>query len=250
MYYVYGLIDPRNNMPFYIGKGKNNRCYDHLKETLKNTNNKRKYYKIKKILSLGLEVYVYKFKENIKNEKEAYNIEEYYIREYGRIGFDELGILTNICLSSIPPSPKGRNVSDITKKKIGDAQRGMLNHRYGKKCSDEEKERKRQYNLKHNIVPPSNKGISHSKETKEKMSISAKGRIRTKEQIESWKLSNIKYYDLIFQNKEITISNYDLKLFCEKNLYSYCNLIKNNKVDIFKSYKDLKIKKSNHSCWK
>jgi hypothetical protein len=30
MYYVYELIDPRNNMPFYIGKGKGRRAKTHL----------------------------------------------------------------------------------------------------------------------------------------------------------------------------------------------------------------------------
>ena len=30
MYYVYALIDPRNNKIFYIGKGLNNRMYVHL----------------------------------------------------------------------------------------------------------------------------------------------------------------------------------------------------------------------------
>lgn len=33
LYYVYIYIDPRNNFPFYIGRGKNDRCYKHSKET-------------------------------------------------------------------------------------------------------------------------------------------------------------------------------------------------------------------------
>ena len=32
-YYVYLYIDPRNNEIFYVGKGKGNRCFSHLKET-------------------------------------------------------------------------------------------------------------------------------------------------------------------------------------------------------------------------
>lgn len=31
-YYVYALIDPKNNMPFYIGKGKDKRLKQHFKE--------------------------------------------------------------------------------------------------------------------------------------------------------------------------------------------------------------------------
>jgi len=34
-YYVYALIDPRNNKPFYIGKGKDNRIYNHVNNAIK-----------------------------------------------------------------------------------------------------------------------------------------------------------------------------------------------------------------------
>lgn len=33
MYYVYILVDPRNNKPFYVGKGKDDRVYTHVKGT-------------------------------------------------------------------------------------------------------------------------------------------------------------------------------------------------------------------------
>ena len=35
-YYVYMLIDPSNNKPFYVGKGKNNRVFDHIEYAFKN----------------------------------------------------------------------------------------------------------------------------------------------------------------------------------------------------------------------
>ena len=33
-YYVYALIDPRDNRIFYIGKGKGNRIFQHAKDAL------------------------------------------------------------------------------------------------------------------------------------------------------------------------------------------------------------------------
>ena len=54
-YYVYQLVDPRNNKPFYIGKGNGNRAYQHSK--LKDGNkNPYKDRKIKSILKENLEI--------------------------------------------------------------------------------------------------------------------------------------------------------------------------------------------------
>ena len=37
-YYVYALINPINNKPFYIGKGKENRVFSHKEEVINDFN--------------------------------------------------------------------------------------------------------------------------------------------------------------------------------------------------------------------
>lgn len=55
MYYIYAYIDPRTDLPFYIGKGKNNRKTDHLREHLGKTDNADKVKVIQELALLGLE---------------------------------------------------------------------------------------------------------------------------------------------------------------------------------------------------
>jgi hypothetical protein len=60
-YYVYLLIDPRNGLPFYVGKGKGRRCYAHEKEALEGRRAAR-YTVIRAILAAGLKVEIRKIK--------------------------------------------------------------------------------------------------------------------------------------------------------------------------------------------
>ena len=99
IYYVYALIDPRTDMPFYIGKGKNNRLTQHLREA---TTGSKKNNRITEIRNAGSEPYALKLLENLA-ETDAYRFEEDIIATLGREEIDENGILTNNRLSAWAP---------------------------------------------------------------------------------------------------------------------------------------------------
>jgi len=73
--YVYMLLDPRGNMPFYVGKGKDNRVFDHINCALID-NEKRdlKYEIIKEIQNKGHNVEHVILRHGLK-ESEAFHIE-------------------------------------------------------------------------------------------------------------------------------------------------------------------------------
>lgn len=236
LYYVYAIIDPRNNKPFYIGKGKKNRYLDHSKETKENTSNIYKFNKIQKILKCNLTIEYLFLHFNIIDENMAYNIEKYYINLFGRK--IDGGILTNICKNNIPPSRNGRIVSKETREKISKKQRGILNHRYGKTNSNESNILRRNFNIENNIKPPSNKNKKHTNFTKQKISISNTGKKRTDLQILSLKKRNSIWY--IFNdtvtNKKITIQSYKLKELCKNNKLDYHQLLRRSRIN--KLYKN------------
>ncbi len=134
--------------------------------------NPHKDRKIAKIRSLGFEVGMIKWAENL-NESEAYDLEESLIIKFGRKSSG--GILTNICIDSRPPSALGRTVSDETREKIGVAQRGALNHRFGKTFTTEQKTKRSQIAKDIGQRPPVRSGPM-SEEQKQKISEANKGR--------------------------------------------------------------------------
>jgi hypothetical protein len=105
MYYIYQYIDPRNNLPFYIGKGKDTRKYDHIHNEQSKRENPTKAQVIKEILDAGLSPIIQELESNIVDETDAYAREDYYILKHGRQGIDENGILTNKVLYGRPPTP-------------------------------------------------------------------------------------------------------------------------------------------------
>ena len=86
------LIDPRHNLPFYVGKGKDRRCDYHLWEAkYRTTKNSYRLNKIRKLLSDGYTPIVKKIEENV-SDSFAKEFEMLLISE-----IKELGIkLTNI----------------------------------------------------------------------------------------------------------------------------------------------------------
>jgi len=101
-YYVYELVDPRTNIPFYIGFAKNkNRPLHHLKECqrwilgkcIRNINT-FKLGRIKKLLELGYDFH-YRFIFQTHDSDEAYRHEQVLIEHYGRLDI-KTGILTNM----------------------------------------------------------------------------------------------------------------------------------------------------------
>lgn len=93
-YYVYGLIDPRTNSIFYIGKGKNKRIYQHLKEKPDLFSNIEKLNKINEIQESGFDVDFIYITTDL-SEEIAFFIEKTIIYRLGRKIFGE-GELTNI----------------------------------------------------------------------------------------------------------------------------------------------------------
>ncbi|WP_299116904.1 GIY-YIG nuclease family protein [uncultured Winogradskyella sp.] len=81
-YYVYALINPMDNKPFYIGKGKNKRAKRHLSEVKKgNIVNHKKHFIIQQLISVGLKPSIAVIENNL-TETESYKIESYLINNF------------------------------------------------------------------------------------------------------------------------------------------------------------------------
>ena len=81
--YVYLYVDPRDGKVFYIGKGKGERCLDHLYED----DDHPKVQRIREIFDAGFEPRIDMLAHGLRTEQEAYNIEAAAI---GLLGLDNL----------------------------------------------------------------------------------------------------------------------------------------------------------------
>lgn len=115
-YYVYELIDPRNKLPFYVGKGRGNRMYSHVAEAKRDRgqwSNVLKCDRIRKIIENNL-VVQYNVPQNNLCEEDAFNLENALIKKYGLL-INNTGYLTNIRIneqfhSTIPQRHTQRRV--------------------------------------------------------------------------------------------------------------------------------------------
>ena len=220
MYYVYALIDPRNNQPFYIGKGKDDRALSHFKESsLNKEGNTRKTAKIKKLKELGYDPVIEFYAQNIEDEELAYTIESFYIKKYGRIGHEQNGILTNICENANPPNHKNKTYKEI----------------YGDNAEHQRK-------IRHDNQLNAGgwfKGHKHTEESKRKTSEKTIGTnnprygVKLKGTDTAYKIgkSNTgkKHYSraklLYIDGLDIFIYSNDLKMFCKNNNLSHSTFL-------------------------
>jgi hypothetical protein len=163
MYYVYSYIDPTTNQIIYIGKGKKNRAYFHLKPQTKGKQSRFKN-KVESLKESGTPPIVEFIICGIEDEEEAYKLEEYYIRLYGRKGYEFNGILLNTCESSKPPNHAGKTYKDI----------------YGEKWQTQIEKRKKAQLAVGGYGPK-----KHSEETKKKIGLSSSGRKANDNQVQN-----------------------------------------------------------------
>lgn len=178
-FYVYVYLDPRKQdnfkygeyefeyEPFYVGKGLRNRLYHHLQEcNLKKDTNKLKINKILKIRKeTGKDPIVIKYIEKL-SELDALDLEKLIIKTIGRIDL-KTGPLTNLTGGGDGLF----NISNETKRKMGDKQRGEKNHNFGKHPTEKTKKKMRENHIENSPMM----GKHHTEETKCKMSNSRKG---------------------------------------------------------------------------
>lgn len=82
-YYVYILVDPRNRVPFYVGKGKGKRCDDHLADwKAGRISNVAKHARIGSIVAAGMEPRARILRRGL-SERDALNLEGDIIRALG-----------------------------------------------------------------------------------------------------------------------------------------------------------------------
>jgi len=170
--YVYTLVDPRNNLPFYVGKGSGERCNAHVVEAKYYVKRKSlKLNKIRKLMRLGMEPIVIKLEENV-SDKQALDLECLLIAEMRDLGL----ALTN--MTDGGDGAQGYKHTEEHKQRMSELQKGRVfteEHRQAmcKPKSEQGRKNIAEARLTTDYRP--------SEETKRKTSESLKGRSFTDE---------------------------------------------------------------------
>src|SRR5690554_3327341 len=85
-YYVYALINPNDNRPFYIGKGIGNRVFNHQNCAIKDDYSNLKLDTIREIIESGKKVEHIIIRHGL-TEKEAFEVEASLIDFGNKFGF-------------------------------------------------------------------------------------------------------------------------------------------------------------------
>ncbi len=185
-FYIYVYYDPtRNNEPFYIGRGRHFRLSSHLR--LAKGHKKVQHplvYRIRKILSLGVEPSIEKLFENLCYE-ESVEMEKVFISKFGRKD-QRKGSLLNLT-----DGGEGcKNLSQESIQKIREKVSGDNSPVKGRKRTPDEIRRISEAQLGKYVPPEVGKKIGDklrgrnlSVETRTKMSLSRTGRALSEETI-------------------------------------------------------------------
>jgi hypothetical protein len=179
-FYVYVLIDPRTGKVFYVGKGKTNRMYEHVADSLKKRHhNKHLQNKILKIIAAGLSINYEKVFIS-KDETETFKMEMETIKYFG---------IKNLCNKT--EGGEGSTGYKHTQKALQKMKafvskrdwNGEKNPNYGGGNWTEESKRKFSEYQKTNLLGEKNPffGKNHNDKAKEKMSEYHSGKILTDE---------------------------------------------------------------------
>lgn len=95
-YYVYLLVDPRSNKIFYVGKGKGDRVFNHLRCAESSDAESEKLNTIRDIQKAGMEVRYYIVRHGMEKESEAFLVESVLIDLLTFRDFCSVANITNI----------------------------------------------------------------------------------------------------------------------------------------------------------
>jgi len=166
-YYIYMYLD-QDNVPFYIGKGKDYRYHISCHLNKSNFN----CFLQNKIRKVGVNNVKIHFLHKDLTEEQSFYLEGYYIAGYGR---RDLGLGSLCNLTNGGEGESGRIVSESTRQKISKIHKG-------KKIPQEVVERQRQ-SVKEYYESHNNPflGKTHSEKTRKRMGASAKGKVLSDE---------------------------------------------------------------------